>query len=181
MSEKLSNSGQKSSPGPPITERMMRSDDRAIDARGTGLGSAQRGEGNQLGRIGLVVLGIALVVTASCGPTGATRTTSEAAQSPVPKRITMAFARELDLAHHLGQGRAFLKPLVNPGLSVVDERDARRPALAGRTHPGKRPGRELRLRTRCRSTGDRPTGPFGFRWDGTISWSGTSNTQRVNT
>jgi len=42
----------------------------------------------------------------------------------------MAFPRELDLAHHVRQGRPFLGTLVNPGLSVVDDRLVRRPALA---------------------------------------------------
>src|SRR6266508_1584007 len=82
-------------------------------------------------RVGLAVLGIALVMTSGCGPAGATRMAPEVTQQPHgPKRITMAFGRELDLAHHQGQGRALLKTLVNPGLSVADGQDVRRPALA---------------------------------------------------
>ena len=80
----------------------------------------------------VVILGIALLLTTSCGPGGpASQPSSGATQrSAGPKRITMAFAREMDLAHHLGQSRPILRSLVNPGLSVVDDRLERHPTLA---------------------------------------------------
>ncbi len=79
----------------------------------------------------LVALVAMFVVLSGCGPTGPGGTGPDAVQRAAGvKRITMAFPREMDLAHHLGQGRPFLRTLVNPGLSVVDERNVRRPALA---------------------------------------------------
>jgi len=82
-------------------------------------------------RSAFVALAAVLVVLSGCGPSGPGESASGAAQrSAGSKRITMAFPREMDLAHHLSQGRSWLRTLVNPGLSVVDDRLVRRPALA---------------------------------------------------
>ncbi len=82
-------------------------------------------------RCGLVSLSLLLVVTSGCGVGGPAEAPPGVAQSPGGlKRITMALPGERDLAHHLGMGRATLRALVNPGLSVVDEKGVRRPALA---------------------------------------------------
>ena len=80
---------------------------------------------------GLVALAVMLVVLSGCGPSGPGESASGATQrAGGAKRITMAFPLEQDLRHNLGQERQVLRPLVNPGLSVVDGRDVRRPALA---------------------------------------------------
>jgi len=72
-----------------------------------------------------------MVVLSGCGPSGPGESPSGTTQRAAgPKRITMAYAREMDLAHHIVQGRPILRTLVNPGLSVVDDHLVRRPALA---------------------------------------------------
>src|SRR5437667_6666703 len=83
-------------------------------------------------RLGFPIIAGVLIVMAGCAPAGPARETPAGGAQPSahPKRITIAFARELDLIHWQGQGRPLLRTLVNPGLSVVDERGARRPALA---------------------------------------------------
>ena len=82
-------------------------------------------------RCGIVALAALFVVLSGCGPAGPGESASGPTQRAAgPKRITMAFSREMDLAHHLGQSRTRLRTLVNPGLSVVDDRDVRRPTLA---------------------------------------------------
>jgi peptide/nickel transport system substrate-binding protein len=82
-------------------------------------------------RRGVVAVAMVFVVLSGCGPSGPGDSTSGTAQrSAGPKRIILAFSRELDLAHHLGQNRPLLRALVNPGLSVVDDHMVRRPALA---------------------------------------------------
>ncbi len=82
-------------------------------------------------RIAIVALAALFVVMSGCGPSGPGESPSGTAQRAAgPKRITMAFPREMDLAHHLPSGRPLLRMLVNPGLSVVDDRSVRRPALA---------------------------------------------------
>lgn len=82
-------------------------------------------------RSAVVALAAVLVMLSGCGPSGPGESASGTTQRTAgPKRITMAFAREMDLAHHVQQGRTLLRPLVNPGLSVVDDRLVRRPALA---------------------------------------------------
>src|SRR5947208_744155 len=87
--------------------------------------------GNIRARLGALI-GVVLIVASGCA-TG--RPSSETAGVPAQpsahaKRITVAFARELDLIHWQGQGRPLLRTLVNPGLSIVDDDGARRPALA---------------------------------------------------
>ncbi len=75
--------------------------------------------------VAVVTLGVACTGPGDTGPGGPTRD----GRGPV-KRITMAFPREMDLRHNVAQDRQVLRPLVNPGLSVVDDQGSRRPALA---------------------------------------------------
>ena len=136
-------------------------------------------------RRGAVTLAAVFVVLAGCGPSGpgesASGTTPRAAG---PKRITMAFAREMDLAHHVqGGGRPILRPLVNPGLSVVDDRLVRRPALAEavptlenglwKTTPDGRMETTWTIREGAGMTG-RPSPPtissLRRRWGATARW-----------
>src|SRR5207244_11076755 len=78
------------------------------------------------GRLAVFVSFVLLAVACSSGGR-AEPGSSVARQLAGPKRITMAFPREMDLAHHLGQDRPILRTLVNPGLSVIDAGDTRRP------------------------------------------------------
>jgi ABC-type transport system substrate-binding protein len=82
-------------------------------------------------RVLLAVVSLALILTTGCTPAGTTQLSSPMTQQPHgPKRIVMAFNAEKDLAHHVGMSRPILRTLVNPGLSVVDDHDVRRPTLA---------------------------------------------------
>src|SRR5581483_6080857 len=83
----------------------------------------------------LLLLGLSLILTTGCGSAtpGATSSSADASAAPATtgsKHITLAFPRELDLAHSGQQGRQLLRPLVNPGLSTMDDTLVRRPALA---------------------------------------------------
>src|SRR5437870_5108048 len=71
-------------------------------------------------------LAAALLMLAGCGTPASNQTgRSDAPPSAGLKRIVMAFPREMDLRHDLPQGRQVVRPLVNPGLSVIDDQGVR--------------------------------------------------------